>query len=110
MNFIENYKSPVGKLRVLGFIEGVSFVLLVGIGMPMKYVFGMPIFVRVLGPIHGALFVWLCAEIAQAVFGKDWPIRRGAVVFAASLFPLGPFLIDGWLKKQQAEFENSSPS
>lgn len=105
MGFRENYKSPIGKLRVVGFAEGVSFVLLVGLAMPMKYWLEMPIFVRVFGPIHGLLFVWLCAEIAQAVFGKDWPIRHGALVFLASLFPLGPFLIDGWLKKQQETFD-----
>jgi integral membrane protein len=66
--------------------------------------------VQVLGPIHGLLFVWLCIEIAQAVFGKDWPLRRGALVLGAALFPLGPFLIDGWLKAQQATFDASSRS
>lgn len=109
MNFRENYKSPIGKLRVLGFIEGLSFVLLVGIAMPFKYWLGMPLLVRVLGSVHGFLFVWLCAEIAQAVFGKDWPARRGALVFLAALFPLGPFFIDGWLKKEQKAFDAVSP-
>lgn len=110
MNFRENYKSPIGKLRVLGMIEGLSFVLLVAVAMPFKYWLGMPILVRVLGPLHGLLFVWLCAEIAQAVFGKDWPLPRGAIVFGASLVPLGPFLIDSWLKRQQTEFDASLPS
>lgn len=110
MNLIESCKSPLGKLRVLGLIEGLSFVLLVGLAMPLKYGLGMPIFVRILGPIHGVLFVGLCAEILKVVFGKGWPIARGAVVFGASLFPLGPFLIDGWLKKQQAEFDGPQSS
>jgi|SRR5690606_40163887 len=104
MTLHENFASPIGKLRVVGFVEGLSFVALVLLGMPMKYMADMPIFVRILGPIHGVLFVWLCYEIAQAVFGHDWPKRRGLVVFMAALFPLGPFLIDGWLKKQQAQF------
>ena len=104
MSMSENWKHPIGRLRVLGMIEGASFVLLMGLGMPMKYMMAQPLGVKILGPLHGALFVWLCVEIAQAVFGKDWPIKRGAVVFFASLFPFGPFLIDSWLKKQQAAF------
>lgn len=110
MNFRENYRSPIGKLRVVGFLEGISFVLLVAFAMPFKYWLGMPIFVSVVGSAHGFLFVWLCVEIAQAVFGKDWPLRRGAIVFFAALFPLGPFFIDGWLKKEQEAFDVASPS
>ncbi len=105
MNFREDYQSPIGKLRVLGLVEGLSFVLLVFIAMPLKYWMGMPIFVRIVGAAHGLLFVWLAMEIAQAVFGHGWEAKKGAKVFAAALLPLGPFLIDRWLKGEQESFD-----
>lgn len=105
MEFRRNYGSPIGKLRVLGFVEGISFVLLVFVAMPLKYWMGVPIFVRILGTAHGILFLWLGAEIAQAVFGRGFPVKKGAIVFAATLFPFGPFLIDRWLEKEQRQFD-----
>lgn len=108
MDLRRTYASPVGRLRLIGFVEGLSFVALMGIGMPMKYWMGNPIGVRVLGPIHGVLFLWLCMEIAQAVLGKGWPKGRGVVVFIAAWLPFGPFVIDSWLKKQQLEFDAGS--
>jgi integral membrane protein len=104
MGIAEMYRSPVGKLRVVGFLEGLSFVALVGIGMPLKYGMGEPLVVRIAGPLHGFLWVWLCLLIAQAVLEKGWSAKAGGIVFLASLFPLGPFLIDRWLKRQQEAF------
>jgi integral membrane protein len=92
-------------LRILGFFEGLSFVILVGVGMPLKYVMGEPLLVRVMGPIHGILFLWLCLLVLQAVFEHGWPRLRGGLVVLAALLPLGPFLIDGWLKRQAILFE-----
>ncbi len=110
MDFRREYRSPIGKLRVLGFVEGTSFVLLVLVAMPLKYWFGMPIFVRVVGTAHGVLFLWLCAELAQACFGRGFAMKKGALVFGAALFPFGPFLIDRWLEKEQREFDASRPT
>jgi integral membrane protein len=101
MSFSETFRSPIGKMRVVGFFEGLSFVALMGIGMPMKYMMGQPLVVKITGPIHGILFLWLCMVIARAVFEKGWPTKNGAIVFVAALLPFGPFLIDSWLKRQQ---------
>lgn len=109
MNFAETYQSPIGKMRVVGFFEGLSFVALMGIGMPMKYMLAEPLVVRITGPLHGVLFLWLCMVIAQAVFEKGWPVKNGAIVFLAALFPFGPFLIDSWLKRQQLAFGEPNP-
>ena len=92
--------DPLTRVRMIGAIEALSFLLLLGVGMPMKYLAQEPIFVRVLGPVHGALFIWLMVEVIQLVLFGGWPKKRGVVVFLASLFPAGPLLIDGWLKKQ----------
>lgn len=94
---------------MVGAIEGTSFVLLAGVAMPLKYFAGYPMAVSVVGMLHGVLFLWLCAEISRAVFVKGWPVLSGAVVFVASLVPIGPFLIDSWLARKQAEWDARAP-
>ena len=44
------------RLRLLSFTEGVSTLLLFGVAMPLKYLWDMPMAVRIVGMIHGALF------------------------------------------------------
>ncbi len=81
-------------LRAAGWAEAVSFLLLLGVAMPLKYAAGRPGAVRVLGWIHGALFVMFCAALLRAHVRGRWPIGRSALVFVAALLPFGPFLID----------------
>lgn len=101
MNIRQNWASVLGRLRVIGSFEALSFLALVGVGMPLKYIWDQPLGVRILGPVHGALFLWLCAVCAQAVFEQGWSKRGGVVVFLAAFVPFGPFLIDGWLAREQ---------
>lgn len=100
MSLTQLYQSPLGKMRVVGFLEGLSFVALMGVGMPLKYLKGEPLVVKVMGPVHGALFLWLCMVILQAVIEHGFTKKNGSIVFFAALFPCGPFLIDHWLKRQ----------
>lgn len=94
-------ESPFGRLRIASILDGLSFVILMGVGMPLKYQMDMPIVVRVMGPIHGVLFVWLCSELATLVLGRSWPAKNAALVFIAALIPCGPFFLDAWIKKQE---------
>jgi integral membrane protein len=87
------------RLRTLGTIEGVSTLVLFGIAMPLKYLAGMPLAVRVAGSIHGGLFVALVVMFVLGI--KRIPISRrlaGAGVIAA-VFPFGPFIMDRWLER-----------
>lgn len=97
-------KNPIHFLRITGLVEAVSFMLLVGIAMPLKYIWHLPQAVRVVGMIHGILFVIFCIALARAALAAKWPIGRSALIFAASLIPFGPFLVDGRMKKYEAEF------
>jgi integral membrane protein len=54
-------------LRILGNIEGVSYLLLLFIAMPMKYYFGMPMAVKIVGMAHGVLFVAYCLLLAPCM-------------------------------------------
>jgi integral membrane protein len=89
-------------LRVIAFIEGCSFLLLLGVAMPLKYFFGMPLAVRLVGSIHGGLFLVFCAGLLHVMIAQRWSLLRGFVVFASSLVPCGTFIVDPSLRREQA--------
>ena len=93
--------AAVQRLRQIGKIEGVSFLLLLGIAMPLKYLAGWPLAVRVIGSAHGAMFIAFLWALWGAWRRAGLPIRLGALVFVASLMPFGPFLIDERLARHR---------
>jgi integral membrane protein len=99
-------RTPIGRLRVIAFVEGCSFLLLLGVAMPLKYFFGMPVAVRVVGSIHGGLFVFFCAALLHVMFAERWSLWRGMAVFASSLAPFGTFMMDPSLRREQAARQN----
>lgn len=86
--------SPLGRVRLVGIIEGISFLLLLGVAMPLKYAFGMPEAVRVVGMIHGVLFVAFSLVLLLAWIGGALNFRWALIAFVATLLPFGPLLID----------------
>lgn len=94
--------SSLGRLRIVGLLEGLSYVLLVFVAMPLKYLAGKPEAVRILGSVHGALFMVLVVVLAGAAAERGWGFRRIAIVFVAALLPFGPFVIDRSLREEQA--------
>lgn len=95
-------KTPLGRLRVIGWWEGVSFLVLLGVAMPLKYFAGWPLGVRVVGMAHGVLFLLYLAAALQAAIDRDWSWRRTALVLVASLLPAGPFVIDAKILRSEA--------
>ena len=89
--------TKIDRLRLVGKVEAVSYLLLLFVAMPLKYLAGIPLAVKVVGWIHGALFVAFCASLMQVWTEHGWPWTRCALVFVASLIPFGPFAIDGRL-------------
>lgn len=82
-------------------LEGASFLVLLGIAMPLKYLAGLPLAVTIVGGAHGLLFVLFLAVAARAASTVGWPLSRTLMVLGAAVVPAGPFLIDGWLKRQE---------
>jgi integral membrane protein len=89
----------IARLRFVGFWEGWSYLLLLGIAMPLKYWAGMPGFVRVVGMAHGLLFVAYVAALGITARSAGFTLGRTAVLFVASLLPFGPFLADRGLAR-----------
>lgn len=93
--------SSVHTLRLLALTEGVSFLVLLGVAMPLKYLAGLPMAVKIVGWAHGILFVALCYVLLRVTLEKSWPLTRAGLVFLAALIPFGPFLIDRRLKNYE---------
>ena len=93
-------KSPIGRLRAIGMIEGISFILLLGVAMPLKYLAGKPEAVSVVGMAHGVLFILFCFALLQVMNAHDWPMKKAIRPFIAALIPFGPFIIDRELKDE----------
>lgn len=88
------FATVIGRLRVVAFLEGVSFLVLLGIAMPLKYVAGNPEPVRVVGMLHGVLFVLYVLLLIQSKFEYRWAFGKTAWAFIASLVPFGTFYAD----------------
>jgi integral membrane protein len=94
--------KPYPLFRKTAFIEGVSFLVLLFIAMPLKYVANMPKAVTIVGGLHGVLFVALAvtAYLVKDKYNKS--IQWGLMVFIASIIPFGTFYMDKQWKKEEA--------
>ena len=97
MNF-----NSIYSLRLLGNIEGISYLLLLGIAMPMKYFFGFPMAVKIVGMAHGVLFIAYCLLLALQMRANKWNLLFGVYLFVATLIPFGTFVTDRRLAKISA--------
>lgn len=100
-------RTPISRLRTIAILEGISFIVLLFIAMPLKYFAGIPIAVRLVGSLHGVLFVSLVFSLAEMKGKHDWEIAKLVRVFVASLLPFGTFFIDRELKKEELIINNA---
>jgi len=89
----ELLKTALGRLRIVAFIEGCSYLLL-GITMILKYKFSMPQPNYVVGLAHGVLFVLYVFLLLQVAFLHRWNLLKLFFGFIASLVPFGTFYAD----------------
>jgi len=87
-------------LRYLALLEGISWLMLLFVAMPMKYMAGNPYPVKIVGMGHGLLFIAFVAALALVLNRKSISTNLGARVFVASFIPFGTFLVDGRLKRE----------
>lgn len=94
-------RTPVGRLRVIAFIEGVSYLVLLGVAMPLKYFAGMPWAVKAVGWAHGLLFVLYLLSVAEVTVARRWPLPRILGALAAAFIPFGTFALDARLRREE---------
>jgi integral membrane protein len=83
-----------GRLRITGFLEGLSFLVLIGIAMPLKYLLDMPLAVRIVGMAHGVLFILFILLATQATIVYRWSFKKLILLWIASFLPFGTFYAD----------------
>ncbi len=106
----ENSKKLLHRFRMIGLAEGISFLILLLIAMPLKYLYNIPEAVKVFGWVHGALFVsfiYFAFEV-MGTFKKSFGWFM--IAFVAAFVPLGTFVFDRQLKKDEALLNTESVS
>jgi integral membrane protein len=93
--------NSVKKFGLINTIEGYSFLILFFIAMPLKYILGFAIAVKIAGTIHGALFALFLGFLVLAWKESDWAFKETLFFFIASLIPFGTF----YTKKRIKSYE-----
>lgn len=101
------FHTPVGRLRVIAFIEGVSFLVLLLVAMPLKYAGGMPEAVKYTGWAHGVLYILFAVAGFQALAARGWGVREAVWGFVASVVPAGTFVWDARFLRREHEAERA---
>ena len=98
----EQHKKQLGIFAKISFFEGISFVVLLLIAMPLKYMFNMPLGVKYVGWAHGALFIAYGFQLLYVGITFKWKIIRILLYGICSLLPFAPFWVESEVKKEIA--------
>jgi integral membrane protein len=93
--------TNLGRLRLLAWIEGISFLALIGVGMPLKYLYDMPTPNLIIGMAHGILFIGYCVWVMIVGSEEKWVFKKTFLALFASIVPFGTFVADVRLFKNE---------
>ncbi len=102
---IEKAQKKIFYFRKVGYLEGTSLLVLLFIAMPLKHIYGHPYPVRIVGAIHGALFILYVGQLAYISSEYNWPTKKALTGFLGAVLPFGTFYFDKILKR---DMENES--
>ena len=95
--------TAVGRFRIVAFWEGISYLLLLFVAMPLKYGAGVDVAVRIVGMAHGVLFLAYCVTLALAA--RRLGGRLTLIAFVISFVPGGTFWLEGRLRRDERDLE-----
>ncbi len=98
------FDTPTARLRAVAAIEGISYLVLLFIAMPLKYLADLPLAVRITGSAHGALFLWGGLLVFEGIRRRGKPWSWGWVILAAALVPFGTFFLDRGLREDDEAY------
>ena len=101
MNLTPEQHTWAKRFRWISLIEGTSFLLLLFIAMPLKYMWDYPLAVKYVGWAHGILFIIYVYTVFPTAHKLKWNFSRTLFALVASVLPFGPFIFDRNLKKSQ---------
>ena len=87
-------KETMKLFRLIAFLEGSSYLLLLFIATPLKYTFNDPTYVKLLGMPHGLLFMAYIGFAFYLKVEQKWPLKTFCIVLAGSVLPFGTFYVD----------------
>ena len=92
---INLFKTKIGKLRIISYLEGISLLVLIFIAVPMKYYFQSAGLSKALGPIHGAIFLLFLFNTLSVGVEQNWKFKTTTwKIILACFIPFGTFYID----------------
>ncbi len=91
------FSSNLSILRLLAYLEGISFILLLGVGMPLKYMYETPKPNMIIGMAHGILFLAYCAWVIVVKSEQKWNFSKTFWALLAAFLPFGTFVADAKL-------------
>ncbi|MDA9589925.1 MAG: DUF3817 domain-containing protein [Opitutae bacterium] len=94
------FDTTLNRIRSIGIFEAISFLLLLGVAMPLKYIFDQPEMVRVVGMAHGVLWILYVGLAGLGQLDYKWPLKTTILLLIASLLPFGPIIADVKLLKE----------
>ncbi len=97
--------SEMKKFRLINKIEGYSYLVLVFVAMPLKYIFGYAIATKVFGMVHGVLFIAFVYQLVVAAKSVPFTKKETLLYFIASLIPFGSFYTDRLCAQKELEKE-----
>ena len=96
-------KTTIDKFILINFIEGISYLFLLFIAMPLKYIFEYPIATKISGMTHGILFIIFLIMLSQAMQKYKFSAKFSIILFVASLLPFGTTWTDKKLKQYKID-------
>jgi integral membrane protein len=92
--------KKIKTFATVALLEGISYLLLLCIAMPLKYLFDFPQAVQVVGWAHGILFMLYCIMLLICWIAYRWTFKRVVWYFVAALLPIVPFFVERKLKRE----------
>ncbi|MDF3818411.1 DUF3817 domain-containing protein [Leptospira sp. 96542] len=100
------FKTSFGRFRVLAFCEGVSFLLILFATMPLKYFYAWPEPNKIVGMIHGLLFVFYIYSLISVRVERLWTWKQTGLAALAAILPFGTFIAEKTLFREAKQVEN----
>lgn len=87
-------------LRLISFLEGLSFLFLLGIAMPLKYKFNNPVLIPYAGMTHGVLFIAFVVVLLVVCQRQKWSLTVFVFGLVAGFLPFMPFVFERYIAKK----------
>lgn len=84
----------ISLFKIISYLEAISFLLLLGVAMPLKYIYNIPEYVRIVGMAHGILFVLYIFGAYWLYEKYNWKFKTLLIFIGCSILPFGPFYAD----------------